>query len=232
MLNNSIKISLILATIFFLFTGAALSMPFMELKTAKLRFEYVENSRVIRTGYYSNKIGNTSFGTTDSIIGARQILRIPEHRSTDHQLVDEIAPGVWSLTAYTSTEEAKILVGSGKRYFEGTSIATYIDFNNGEIGWDPITDFSIRNTSSRKSETLEAFSDFSTLHMDFTFTTSPELQAWVDNPDKKYFKTDYKTKIHTSVTATPEPGQWALMLSGLGVLGFAVYKKKKQITTH
>jgi hypothetical protein len=31
------------------------------------------------------------------------------------------------------------------------------------------------------------------------------------------------------VTAAPEPGEWALMLVGMGLIGFTIYRKKYQV---
>jgi hypothetical protein len=143
-------------------------------------------------------------------------------------LGSDLGNGVWSLgnQEVTVAVSSKAL-GSGTQYFSGTLIASTIDFTTGTITWDIGTTAATINTSVTSSTLGSLANSDNDTHyaaitsMIFDITNS-SLIAWLSGSSTEGDASYTAAKI----TVSPEPGEWALMLIGLCMIGFSIYRRQ------
>jgi hypothetical protein len=174
-------------------------------------------------GYYTN-------WAADAVVGKYiNFFNTGTTNQATFTLAADLGNDIWSLgnqEVTVSVTSKAFGVGLGNiQYYSGTLIARTINFDTGTINWDIGTTPAYINTSVN-SPTLGilANNDNDTHYASITNmifdTTNPNLITWLAGgsawADASYTAT---------VTVSPEPGEWALMLVGLGMIGFAIYRK-------
>lgn len=211
------------------FTAEGMAYPSVTKGDSTLKF-WRDCRCTVFSSAYPGDIVTTSAGTGDPLVGSRQVVWIPSHPTQfDYRMVDEISPGVWTVSTSTTNdavnEPLNIFIGSewgGTPYITGTVVAETIDFNTGVLNFGAVTNLETQNEGLLNSPVLNEFSQYSTGTFSFEFATSSALASWVSNPWSSYWNTTYRTTL----AAVPEPEEWALMMVGVTLLGFSIYRKQ------
>ncbi|MHB8092106.1 MAG: PEPxxWA-CTERM sorting domain-containing protein [Syntrophales bacterium] len=208
--------------------------PTMELRVANYGSlkTVTFNAGQISSSSYSNPV-------VDPIVGNMSSIVTPYFEASSafsYQLRNEIGTtGVWSLTdASGNPMNAAITAASTDNpydpsrvvYFQAEVRAKTIDLINGNIAWEAVANPTFPNTLAG-SETLAQLQYYvnNTILTNFSFVGSESLASWMRTTSKSGFESkslDYST----NVTVVPEPAEWALMIIGLGMIGFSVYRKR------
>ena len=227
------------------FYGEAAGSSYLASKSEKneLTFAKTDDNTTIRFSGNQTQITSTSI-KSDPLIGSWQSIFVGDHggsggfpeKTYDYQLTKETYPGsgVWNL----SGGEAHIYITADRpsnentekkgTYLEATATATTIDFNKGTISWSTVAINNVNNPFETKSA-LSDFSRYATGIFTYTFATSETLQKWIMDTSKSGGGTQsvkFATQLSSSsTTAAPEPGTWALILVGLGLLSLGLRNK-------
>jgi len=199
--------------------GDALALPSYTVG-GTIQFDYVGSQQQV--GFQPAQVGSASGGASDPIIGNWQTLYVPAHTTWDYVLVSQVSSGVWSLSA---DPEILILSPSSSDYnnparylVQAQATAQTIDFNTGTVIWGAVSILGVNNSIS--SSTLQQFSGYSTGTLTMSFVTDAALQNWAQTPSGSLTRT-----YSSSLTGTPEPHVWMLWMTGLGLLGYARYRR-------
>lgn len=116
--------------------------------------------------------------------------------------------------------------GSGTVYFSGDVKATTIDLDTGAILWDP----GITAATFNALPDSEILSILRNSDNDTHYTLLNTFAYNLIDPIRTLLTSGAAGSTGTStfsgnVTVVPEPGEWALLLAGLGVIGFSIYRK-------
>jgi len=99
----------------------------------------------------------------------------------------------------------------------------------GTITWNPVTNLALTAAGTAlNSPTLNAFDLGSNANLTMSFAITSGVYNFVTGVTTNNIGADLKAKLD-QVTAAPEPGEWALMLVGMGLIGFTIYRKKYQV---
>jgi hypothetical protein len=121
----------------------------------------------------------------------------------------------------TNTVKTQNLSGSSV-YFSALATALQINLNTHSITWSDVTGVSINNTIGSTALTdLAASSTYA--FTTFNFESLGTENAWLTGSAGSY-NARYYSNLE-GFAAAPEPGEWALMLIGLGVLGFYLHRR-------
>ncbi|RJQ54700.1 MAG: hypothetical protein C4530_16835 [Desulfobacteraceae bacterium] len=224
---KAIVIPILLVAIF-----AAEGMAYPSVSTGAAKLEFWRNcsfgSPVLSSAYPAT-IADTSAGG-DPLVGSEQIVWIPSHPTQfDYRLVAEISSGVWTLSTSLkgiASEPLQISIGSASGatpYITGTVVAETIDFNKGVLNFGAVTNLQTQNENLLNSPVLNEFSQYATGTFSFEFATNEHLAKWVRNSRSIGSKTTY---YRTTLTAVPEPQEWAMMLVGFTLIGFSIYRNR------
>lgn len=200
--------------------GPAWAYPSLDVAGGKDSLKFTVSGSTIRVDILSKKITDTS-GPSDPLVGKYQQIYVPAHTSYDFTLGSG-SGGVYSLSGGPAVYQVTASSGTtSTTYLQGALTALTIDFNLGIINFSSVSGLTASNAGSLGSPTLNEFSNYSTGLMTFSFVTSESLKNWISNP-----KNTYTTSYSSSLTVTPEPATWLLILAGMGLLGFSQYRKK------
>ena len=198
--------------------GDVLALPSFTVG-GTIQFDYGSQRQV---GFQPAQVGSASGGASDPIVGNWQTLFVPAHTTWDYILVSQVSSGVWSLSA---DPEILILSPSSSDYntparylLQAQATAQTIDFNTGTVTWGAVSILGVNNFIS--SSTLQQFSGYSTGSLTMSFATDAALQSWAQTPSGSLSRS-----YSSSLTGTPEPHVWMLWLTGLGLLGYARYRR-------
>jgi hypothetical protein len=201
--------------------GPVWAYPSLDVAGGKDSLKFTVSGSTIRVDILSKQVTGTSNGLSDPLVGKYQQIYVPAHTSYDFTLGSG-SGGVYSLSGGPATYRVTDKSSTGSTmYLQGALTALTIDFNLGIINWSPVSGLTTSNTGSLGSPTLNEFSNYSTGLMTFSFVTSDSLKSWISNP-----KNSYTTSYSSSLTVTPEPATWILILAGAGLLGFSLYRKR------
>ena len=117
--------------------------------------------------------------------------------------------------------------GTGVNYFTATVKPLTIDLASGYINWglgDTVATFN--NTISSEILGILSNSD-NDPHYPIMGALSYYNYPTVANTLKSSGGSTFQG-FAANVTVVPEPGEWALMLAGLGLIGFSIYRKNPQ----
>lgn len=204
-----------------LVAGQGWAYPSLETSGGSLKFTV--SSSNIKVDILSRKITDTSGGLCDPLVGKYQQIYVPAHTSYDFTLGSGTG-GAYNLSGGTAVY--RVTAGSktnSTKYLEGALTALTIDFNLGIINWSPVSSLTTYNAGSLRSPTLNEFSNYSTGLMTFSFVTSESLKSWISDP----WKSSYTTSYSSSLTTTPEPATWVMILAGTGLIGISLYRRQQ-----
>jgi hypothetical protein len=223
--RKKIKYLLLLAFLLCMTMGEeALALPSY---TVGNTIDFAYTGGQIQVGFYPGQVNSASGGAGDPIVGAWQTLYGPSHTSWDYILVSQILPGVWSL----DSDAEKIVLttnvgdyGTPSQYLiSGWATAQTIDFNTGTLTWGPVTGLTTQNLIG--SSTLTDFAGYSTGSLTMSFITDTALRNWVQAPTATAQDRSYSATL----TGVPEPATWVLMMAGLGLMGYTLYRRQDAI---
>ncbi len=143
----------------------------------------------------------------------------------------EIGSNVWNIAPQTATiKVTSSSGGAGTVYFSGAVKATSIDLTNGYIFWDLGNTGATIGDTSPTSEILSILRNSDndihyTLMKNMSYSNKENIFALLAGSTAGTRTGSYSA----DVTVVPEPGEWALMLAGLGLIGFSVYRKNTRI---
>ncbi|MCK9364896.1 MAG: PEPxxWA-CTERM sorting domain-containing protein [Syntrophales bacterium] len=211
-------------------TGGGYDKPTMELRVARQNI----NSPIVRTlTFNEGTISSSSYSSpvADPIVGNLSYIATDYPGGAfSYELKNEIGTtGVWDLTnSDGSPMNATIYAydAVGTVYFQGEVLAKTIDLVNGNIAWEAVAEPEFPNTLAG-SETLAQLKYYvnNTILTNFSFAGSGALAIWMrQSITSGYISQDLN--YSTNVTVVPEPAEWALMIVGLGMIGFSVYRKR------
>jgi len=168
----------------------------------------------------SNRLTGTGI-TGDSLVNGR---------------IYQVLSGVYSLTETSSGSKIynlSLTEGSNTvkvtrdsiypgSYFSALATALQIDFNTHTISWSDLSSVSFNNTIS--STTLTNLQTLATQYQftSFNFQTLTNESNWLKGTDTDSKNTPYYAKMEGFA---PEPGEWALILIGLTMLGFYLHRR-------
>jgi hypothetical protein len=143
-----------------------------------------------------------------------------------YSLAGTATPGVYSLSLVSGTNTVKVsddVIYPGS-YFSALATALQIDFNTHTIAWSDLSSVSFNNALTPTSDTLTDLQARATEYQftSFNFQTLTNESNWLAGTDKTTKNTPYYAKMEGFA---PEPGEWALMLVGLGMLGFYLHRR-------
>jgi hypothetical protein len=75
------------------------------------------------------------------------------------------------------------------------------------------------------SSTLTDFAGYSTGSLTMSFITDTALRNWVQAPTATAQDRSYSATL----TGVPEPATWVLMMAGLGLMGYTLYRRQDAI---
>ncbi|MCX5826779.1 MAG: PEP-CTERM sorting domain-containing protein [Deltaproteobacteria bacterium] len=225
------------------FYGEAAGSSYLASQSEKneLIFAKTDDNNTIRFSGNQTQITSTS-NKSDPLIGSWQSIFVGDHgsgggfpeKTYDYQLTKETYPGsgVWNLSGgeahiyITADRPSNENIEKKGAYLEATATATTIDFNKGTISWSTVDINDVNNPFGTKSA-LSDFSQYATGIFTYTFATSETLQKWImDTSSKGSQSVKFATQLSSPpTTAAPEPGTWALILLGLGLLSLGLRNK-------
>lgn len=139
---------------------------------------------------------------------------------------------IWDLGGQSGTiSVTQRADGTGIQYFSGEVIAKTINFETGTIIWEPGTTLATINTTVNSyvlgilnnNDNDPHLAAISSMTFDYASLGGPG--GWITATDPA---ATGAAGYMATVTVTPEPGEWALMLVGLGLIGFSIYRKNTQ----
>jgi hypothetical protein len=217
-------------------TGAPGTGPIMELRTA--------NFKALRTLTFNvGQVSASSYSipTSDPIIGQFNSITTAYYNLTgafSYQLRNEVGTtGVWHLTdQFGNPMVATITAASAADpsdparvvYFQADVKATTIDLVNGTIAWEAVSKptFPDALAGSETMAQLQYYVDNAIL-TSFQFAGSTALATWMRETSASV--ASKQLEFSTNVTVVPEPAEWALMLAGLGLIGFSIYRRRSSV---
>lgn len=117
-------------------------------------------------------------------------------------------------------------------YLTGTATAFSLDISGGSTGtgtitWNPTSITSIDNSSISSTILSQFTTGAASLTTSFAMNTA--ITTYLASNTSGGSATSQLAGSFSQATAAPEPGEWALMLVGLGLIGFTIYRKQYQV---
>jgi hypothetical protein len=141
-------------------------------------------------------------------------------------LGSNLGGSVWSLGDQTAAiSVSNLSSGGGTKFFSGPLIAKTIDFATGIITWGTTTTTATINSAVNSnilgllsnSDNDPHYAAISSMAFDVA-----NLSTWLTTGG---LSGESDAAYAANITVTPEPGEWALILMGLGLIGFSIYRK-------
>ncbi|MDQ5985436.1 MAG: hypothetical protein CSYNP_01146 [Syntrophus sp. SKADARSKE-3] len=218
-------ISLIAVMMTFVMVQAVMAVPYFEAGT------YANNSAptsLVET-YYGGNLA--IYFTNQPVTGPGGDSIVGKYQSIGGLYTLASAGGnIYNLTLATDqnavenygTNTVKAQSGGGTVYFSALATALQINLNTHAITWSAVTGVNINNTIGSQALTdLAASSTYA--FTTFNFESLGTESAWLSGATGSYNARYYSNL--TGFSAAPEPGEWVLMLMGLGILGFYLHRR-------
>jgi hypothetical protein len=142
---------------------------------------------------------------------------------------------IWNILPQTATLKVSSNEGStgpgNTDYFTGEVKATTINLTDGQILWDLGSTVATFTNTTPASEILNILSNSDndphyTLLRNFTYNNVASISTLLTSGAAGSTSGGTYTGYATVV---PEPGEWALIIVGFGLLGFSVYRKNHRL---
>jgi hypothetical protein len=232
------KINLVRGVVFLLilvlYTGNALATASFETDYLPNGLFFSYNAGNGQRSVFINYTGNISQPVGDPLAAAGNKLVWNAGDGVQYKFT---ATGATSVgVATTGTNAVSVVNSSYADLLTGLSTAFSLDVSNwngttgtGTISWNPVTNLALTDAGTTlSSPTLNAFDLGSNASLTMSFVITSGVYNFVTGSSLDNIGTQLKAQLG-QVTAAPEPGEWTLMLVGMGLIGFTIYRKKYQV---
>jgi hypothetical protein len=232
------KINLVRGVVFLLilalYTGNALATASFDTDadTNGLYFGYSKGQRYVQIFYTGNINQSQPGGGADPLVTTGSILSWNGGDASKYNFTMGTTPTLTLASGGNTVTVSKDDLT--KDYLTGLTTALSMDVSAGvggigTITWSPVTTLVLTGDGTALgSTTLGALALGSPASLTMSFVITSGVYDFVTGVSTTGTNASMKAAFD-QVTAAPEPGEWALMLVGMGLIGFTIYRKKYQV---